>query len=167
MGVYMNKKIEYLIIITSIILLIYGSYSFMDYKYMEKERNVTDSITMYYPSSSGYEINGNTVEFRNSMYDFYNMDVSRLNSSDSKLTNFLNHFANVNQGTVDYKNESCYLLTMEFGDDKGFKYHSIIIPVDSFDKDKLSFKNQTTVYLFDGNNREFVLDTAFNSKVVL
>ena len=59
MGVYMNKKIEYLIIITSIILLIYGSYSFMDYKYMEKERNVTDSITMYYPSSSGYEINGN------------------------------------------------------------------------------------------------------------
>lgn len=167
MGVYMNKKIEYLIVITSIILLIYGSYSFMGYKYMEKENNVTDSITMYYPSSSAYTIVGDTVEFRNSLYDFYNMDVSKLNSSDGKLTNLLNHFANVNQGTIDYKNESCYLVTMEFTDDNGFKYHSMIIPVNSFNKDNLSFKNETTVYLFDGNNRGFVVDTAFNSKVVL
>ena len=93
------------------------------------------------------------------------MDVSKLNSTDGRLTNLLNHFANVNQGTIDYKNESCYLLTMEF-EDNGFKYHSIIIPINSFNKDNLSFTNKTNVYLFDGNNREFVVDTAFNSQVV-
>lgn len=163
----MNKKIiEYLIIATVILLLIYGAYAMMTYKYPEKEKDITDSITMYYPTSSEYTIKGDSVEFRNSLYDFYNMDVSKLDSSDEKITNLLNHFANFNQGTVDYKNESCYLLTMEFEDD-GFKYHSIIIPVESFNKDSLSFENDTTVYLFDGNNREFVIDTAFNSKVVL
>ena len=163
----MNKKIiEYLIIATAVILLIYGGYSMMSYKYPEKEEKITDSITMYYPTSSGYEIVSDTVEFRNSMYDFYNMDVSKLNSSDERVSNLLNHFANFNQGTVDYKNESCYLLTMEF-EDNGFKYHSMIIPVDSFNRDKLSFENESSLYLFDGNNREFVIDTAFNSKVVI
>ena len=164
----MNKKlIEYLIIATAVILLLYGCYAFMDYKYLEKERTITDSITMYYPSSSGYSVNGDTVEFRNSLYDFYNMDVSKLSSSNQKLTNLLNHFANVNQGTIDFKNETCYLLTMEFEDDNGFKYHSMIIPIDSFDKSSLSFTKDTNVYLFDGNNRQFVVDTAFNSKVVV
>lgn len=164
----MNKKIiEYLIIATAIILLVYGCISFMSYKYLETEKDITDSITMYYPSSSGYKVVGDTVEFRNAAYNFYDMDVSKLNSSDTRLTNLLNHFANVNQGTVDYKNESCYLLTMEFEDDNGFKYHSMIIPVDSFNKDKLSFNKNATVYVFDGNDREFVVDSAFNSKVVL
>lgn len=163
-----NKKlIEYLIIVTVIVLLLYGCYSIMNYKYLEKEDNVTDSITMYHPSSSEYSVVGDTVEFRNSLYDFYNMDVSKLNSSDSKITNLLNNFANVNQGTIDYINESCYLLTLEYMDDSGFKYHSIIIPVDSFNKDTLSFNNETFVYLYDGNNREFVVDSAFNSKVIL
>ena len=119
---------------------------------------------MYYPSSSGYSVNGDTIEFRNLLYDFYNMDVSKLNSSDSRLTNLLNHYDN--QGTVDYKNETCYLLTMEFEDDNGFNYHSMIIPTNSFNKDSRSFTNETSVYLFDGNNRRFVLDTAFNSEVV-
>lgn len=151
---------------TAIILLIYGGYSLMNYKYLETEKDITDSIIMYYPSTSEYKIVGDTVEFRNSAYDFYNMDVSKLNSTDKRVTNLLNSFANVNQGTIDYKNESCYLLTMEF-DDNGFKYHSIIIPVKSFDKDKLTFKNKTNVYLYDGNNREFVIDSAFNSQVVL
>ena len=163
----MNKKIiEYIIIITTIILLFYSCYSIINYKYPEKETNITDSITMFYPSTSEYKIVGDTVEFRNSFYDFYNMDVSKLNSSDEKLTNLLNHFANVNQGTIDFKNESCYLITMEFMDDNGFKYHSIIIPVKSFNKNNLSFNNDTTVYLFDGNNRKFVIDSAFNSQVV-
>ncbi|WP_296853779.1 hypothetical protein [uncultured Methanobrevibacter sp.] len=163
----MNKKmIEYLIITTAAILLIYGCYSIINYKYLETEKDITDSIIMYYPSSSEYHIVGDTIEFRNLAYDFYNMDVSKLNSTDGRLTNLLNHFANVNQGTIDYKNESCYLLTMEF-EDNGFKYHSIIIPINSFNKDNLSFTNKTNVYLFDGNNREFVVDTAFNSQGVL
>ena len=93
------------------------------------------------------------------------MDVSKLNSSDPRLTNLLNHYDN--QGTVDYKNETCYLLTMEFEDDNGFNYHSMIIPVNSFNKDSQSFTNETNVYLFDGNNRRFVLDAAFNSEVVV
>ena len=163
----MNKKLsEFVIIITVFILLFYGFYSFINYTYLEKEDNITDSITMYYPASSKYAIVGDTIEFRNSFYDFYNMDISKLNSSDEKIINLLNHFANLNEGTVDYKNESCYLITLEFEND-GFKYHSIIIPLDSFNKDNLSFNNKTNVYLFDGNNREFVVDTAFNSKVVL
>lgn len=163
----MNKKImEYLIIVTAVILLSYSCYSFITYKYSE-QKAITDSITMYYPSSSDYTVVGDTIKFRNSLYGFYNLDVSKLNSSDERLTNLLNHFANVNQGTVDYRNESCYLLTLEFVDDTGFKYHSLIIPVDSFNKDNLSFTNKTYVYVFDGNNREFVVDTAFNSQVAL
>lgn len=164
----MNKKlIEYLIIATVAVLLLYACYSFMSYNYLYKEDKVTDSISMYYPSSSGYTVNGDAVEFRNSFYHFYDMDVSRLSSSDERITNLLNHYANFDQGTIDYKNESCYVVTMEFEDDNGFKYHSMIIPLNSFNKDNLSFTNKTHVYLFDGNNRNFVVDTVFNSQVVL
>ncbi len=163
-----NKKlIEYLIIAATIILLLYCCFVAMDYKFPEKPGNITDSISMNYPSSSAYTVNGDTVEFRNSLYDFYDMDVSKLSSSDKRLTDLLNHFANFNQGTVDYKNESCYLLTMEFEDGYGYKYHSMIVPIDSFDKGNLSFTKDATVYLFDGNNRKFVIDSAFNSQVKL
>lgn len=164
----MNKKIvEYLIIATVVVLLIYCCYSYMSYDYFEDKTTINDSITMYYPLSSEYTIEGDTVEFRNTLYNFYDMDVSKLSSSDEKLTNLLNHFANLNRGTVDYKNESCYLITIEFEDGNGFKYHSMIIPIESFNKDNLSFTKDANVYLFDGNNREFVVDTAFNSQVVI
>lgn len=158
-----NEKIEYLIIATAIILLLYAGYSLMTHKYLEQEMEITDSITMQYPSSSGYTVTGDTVEFTNIEHDFYNMNVSKLKSSDKRIKNLLNHFANLNRGTVDYKNESCYLLTMEFDD--GFKYHSMIIPYDSFNKTSLTFTKDTTVYLIEGNNREFVVDTGFNCKV--
>ena len=162
----MNKKIiEYLIIATAIILLLYGCYAIHDNKFVEKPANITDSISIHYPESSDYTVNGDTVEFRDSLYPFYNMDVSKVNSSDERLTNLLNHFTNYNQGTIDYKNESCYVLTTEYEDDNGFKYHSMIIPIKSFDKDNLTFKEKANVYIFDGNNREFVVDTAFNSQV--
>lgn len=163
----MNKKIiEYLIIATAIILLIYGCYSMMNYKHLEIKDNITDSISMSYPSSSEYTVVGDTVEFRNIAYDFYNMDVSKINSSNERITNLLQHYAKINKGTIDYKNESCYIITIEF-EDNGFKYHSMIIPIDSFDKDKLSFTNETSVYIFDGNDRRFIVDTAFNSEVVI
>lgn len=166
----MNKKvIGYLIVITAIVLLIYGFYCLFSYNYsdFEKEEQITDSIKMGYPSSSRYSVSGDRIEFRNDYYGIYNMDVSKLKSSDKRLTNLLNHFTTVNQGTIDYKNESCYLLTIEFEDDSGFKYHSMIIPFDSFDKEKLSFTKDANVYLFDANNREFVVDSAFNSQVVI
>jgi hypothetical protein len=164
----MNKRlIEYLIIATVIVLLIYGCVTMMGYKYPEKKANVTDSITLYYPTSSGYTVNGDTVEFRNLLYDFYNMDISKLNSSNQRVTNLLNHFSSFGQGTVDYMNESCYLVTVEFDDGSGFKCHSMIIPMNSFNKDSLTFKNESTVYLFDANDRQFVVDAAFNSQVVL
>lgn len=164
----MNKKlIEYLIIATVVVLLLYGGITMAGYKYPEKNVNVTDSLAMYYPTTSGYTVNGDTVEFRNPLYDFYNMDVGKLNSSSERVTNLLNHYANFGQGTVDYLNESCYLITVEFDDGSGFKYHSMIIPLDSFDKDGLTFKDNATVYLFEANNRQFVVDAAFNSQVVL
>jgi hypothetical protein len=56
---------------------------------------------------------------------------------------------------------------MEFDDGNGFKYHSMIIPIDSFDKNNLSFTKDANVYLFDGNNRKFVAESAFESQVVL
>jgi hypothetical protein len=139
----------------------------VEFKFPEEKKEITDSVTMYYPLSSEYTVVGDKIEFRNNLYDFYNMDVSRLNSSDGKLTNLLNHFANFNQGTIDYKNETCYVITMEFEDDSGFRYHSMIIPYDSFDKHNLTFTKDTDVYLFDANNRKFVVDTAFNSEVAI
>lgn len=163
----MNKKlIEYLIIATAIILLFYCGNSMLEFKLPEREANITDSITMYYPNSSEYYVVENTVKFLNE-YEFYNMDVSKLNSSDTRITNLLNHFANFNRGTIDYKNETCYLLTIEFEDNSGFRYHSMIMPYDSFDKNKLTFTKNTTVYLFEANNREFTVDSAFNSQVVM
>ena len=164
----MNKKIiEYLIIATAVILLIYGFCTIATYKFPERQSDVTDSIKMYHPSSSAYTVKGDDVEFRNSLYGIYDMDVSKLNSSDERIANLLNHFANFEQGTIDYKNETCYLLTMEFDDGHGFRYHSMIIPIDSFDKEKLSFKKDANVYLFDGNNRKFVVESAFGSEVAL
>lgn len=165
----MNKKlIQYLIVITAVVLLIYGFYSILSYNYsdLERQSEVSDSIMMYHPTSSEYKMAGDTVEFRNQYHNFYDMDVSKLNSSDSKVTNLLSHYTKFNRGTIDYKNESCYLITVEFQDDNGFNFHSIIIPFDSFDKENMSFTKDSDVYLFDGNNREFVVDTAFNSWVV-
>lgn len=163
----MNKKlIEYLIIATAIILLIYAGFTMVNYKFPERQGEITDSISMLYPSTSGYTVNGDTVEFRNSLYDFYDMDVSKLDSSDKRISNLLNHFANFEQGTIDYKNETCYLITMEFDDGSGFNYHSMIIPIDSFNKDTLTFKKDAKVYLFDGKDRKFVVESAFESQVV-
>ena len=166
----MNKKLlEYLIIAAVILILIYSVYAVMSYNYLENNRDVTDSIKMYYPASSEYKVVGDTVEFKNVLYGFYDMNVSKVNSQDARLTTLLNHMTDftATQTTVDYKNESCFLITTEFEDDSGFKYHSVIIPVDSFNKDNFSFNKNSTVYIFDGNNREFVVDTAFNSQVIL
>lgn len=164
----MNKKvIEYLVIVTAIALLVYGGYSILDYKYQDSEEMVvTDSITLYCPSCSDYSVVGDEIEFR-SLFDIYNMDVSKVISSDTKVKNLLKHYSSFNRGSIDYKNESCYLVTVEFEDENGFRYHSIIIPYDSFDCDSFSFTKDTNVFLFDGNNREFVVDTAFNSRGVL
>lgn len=164
----MNKRlIEYLIIATVIVLLIYGFATMMGYKYPERKDNITDSISMYHPTSSSYKVDGDTVEFRNILYDFYNMDVSKLNSSNERVTNLLNHYANFGKGGVDYLNENSYLVTVEFEDGSGFKYHSMVIPIDSFNKNDFTFNDTATVYLFEGNNRNFVTDSAFNSQVVL
>lgn len=163
-----NKLIEYLIMATVIILLIYGFYSFIGYKYPEHSENVTEYLTMYYPNSSSYSVSGDTVEFRNSYYDFYDMDVSRLSSSDERIITLLNHYSYFNtRGYVNFFNETCYMVAIPFDDDKGFKYHIILIPVDSFDSDALSFKNETTVYLYDGKDSSFVTDSVRNSKVVI
>ena len=162
----MNKrKIEYLIMATTIILLLYGRYCLMTHDHMEQRSDVTDSINMNYPSSSEYAVVGNTVQFTNPQDSFYNMNVSKLNSTDGKITTLLKNFATVNAGTIDYKNETCYLITLKFDEPHGFKYHSMIIPYDSFNKDNLTFTNDTYVYLFEANDREYVVDTAFNSEV--
>ncbi|MBQ6100449.1 MAG: hypothetical protein IJL02_11390 [Methanobrevibacter sp.] len=164
----MNKKtIEYLIIATAIIILLYSGYAFLSHDYIDEVNNVTDSITMYHPASSNYTVIGDTVVFKNPAYSFYDMNVSKLSSNDARLTNLLSHFSKVNQGTVEYFNESCYVVTMEFEDASGFKYHSMIIPIDSFDKNSHNFTKDTTVYLFDANNRGYLVDSVFNSKVIL
>ena len=168
MGFLMNNKlIENLIMATVIILLIYGAYSYYGYNYHEQPDNVTEYITMYHPESSSFSVSGDTVEFRNSYYDFYDMDVSRLSSSDERITVLLNHFSKFNRGSVNYLNETCYLVAIVFDDGSGFNYHTILIPIDSFDRDSLSFKNETTVYLYDGKDWNFVLDSVINSKVVM
>ncbi|MEE0940058.1 hypothetical protein [Methanobrevibacter sp.] len=162
----MNKrKIEYLIIATVIILLIYGGYCLMSHKYLEQKADITDSISVNYPAGSQYTVVGDTIEFKNPQDSFYNMNISKLNSTDNRITTLLNNYAAVNEGTIDYKNETCYLITLKFEENQGFKYHSLIIPYNSFNKDNLTFTKDTSVYLFEANNREFVVDTAFNSKV--
>ena len=108
----MNKKlIEYLIVATAIAILLCSGYSIMDYKYGDSGTQISDSIFLNHPSSSEYKIVGDTIEFKNP-YDFYNMNVSKLNSTDQRLSNLLNHFSKVNEGKIDYKNESCYLITI-------------------------------------------------------
>ena len=160
-----KKKIEYLIMATTIILLLYGGYCLATHKYLENKAEITDSIEMNYPLNSEYAVLGDTIEFKNLQDSFYNMNVSKLNSSDAKITTLLKNFATINEGTIDYKNETCYLITLKFDEPQGFKYHSLIIPYDSFDKNNLTFSKDTDVYVFEANNREFVVDTAFNSKV--
>ena len=158
--------IEYLIIGVAIVLILYGCFSFATCQFHEKKATVMDSLTMYYPSSSKILDDGDVVKFRNSD-EFYNLDVSRLKSTDERVENLLTHFSNIdNQGTLEYKNETHYVLTIKYPDDNGFNYHSMIIPIDSFNKDDSTFGNKTDVLLFDGNNREFVVDSAFLSEGV-
>lgn len=163
-----NNLIEYLIMATVIILLLYGFYSYAGYDYSDRMDNVTEYISMYHPTSSNYSVSGDTVEFRNSYYDIYDMDVSRVSSSDERITDLLNHYSHFSKaGSVNFLNETCYEVAIELEDDSGFKYHFILIPIDSFDRDSLSFKNETTVYLFEGKDWDFVVDSVFNSKVVM
>lgn len=157
-----KKKIEYLLIAIAIFLLVYASYFFLTYNYQEQELTI-DSIKLLSPVSSEYAVEGDTIVFTNQM-NIYNLNITKANSSDKKVVNIINYYSNFKEGSVEYRNESYYLLTAMY-DNEGCKYHSILIPIDSFDKDTLSFTNETTVWVFDGNNKEFVMDSAFNSEV--
>lgn len=157
-----RKRIEYIIIIIAVVLLIYA-YFFVNYQYQTNELEF-DSITILSPDSSNYEIVGDTIEFRNP-YSFYNMDVTKTDSDDARVKSLINALSNFNTGGVTYYNESCYMVFVEYGDGN-FSDHAMIIPVDSFDKDSLTFSKNTTVWLFDSNNIRFVIDSALNSKVV-
>lgn len=162
----MNKKlIEYLIIAIAVILLILAAYSFIAYKYAETEYNM-DSITLRAPTSSSYEVSGSTIEFTNPNYPFYNLNITKTDSDDSNVKALLKSYKSFKGGSIDYINESCYLIYVNYPD-RGFDHHTLIIPVKDFDKDSLTFKNNSTVWLFDANNREFVLDSTYNSKVEL
>ena len=163
----MDRKIlEYIIIAIVIILLIYSVYFFISYQYSD-EKVVLDSITILTPAGSEYSVVGDTIEFRNHLYDFYNLDVTKTNSSDERVTKLLNYYMSFKSSTIDFKNETCYLITIPFDNGTGFAYHSMIIPIDSFNRDNLTFSKECTVWIFDGKNREFVVDSAFNSEVVL
>lgn len=165
-GVCMDKKkIEYIIIAIAIFLLLYVSYFSFTYHYAEHEVAL-DSITLISPNSSEYAIEGNTIVFKNSMYDIYNLNVTKVNSSDKKVTNLINYYSNFKQGKgITYKNESYYLLSVVYDVD-GYNCHSILIPIDSFNKEELSFTNETTVWIYSGNNREFVMDSAVKTERV-
>ena len=163
-----NNLMEYVIMASVIIMLIFAFYSYATYDYDDRLDNVTEYVSMYHPSSSNYSVSGDTVEFRNSYYDFYDMDVSRLSSSNERITALLNHYSHFSKaGTVTYLNETCYMVAIDFDDGSGFKYHIILIPIDSFDRDSLSFKNETAVYLFEGKDWNFVIDSVFNSEVLI
>ena len=159
-----RRKIEYVIIAVAILLLAFAAYSFIAYKYSETELTL-DSITLRTPSSSNYTVAGDTIEFKNPL-GFYNLNVTKTNSSNSDVKTLLKGYLNFKGGSIDYLNESYYLVYVKFAD-RGFEHHALIIPIDDFDKDSLTFKNNTTVWLFDGNNREFVIDSTYNSRVVL
>lgn len=163
---FMNKKmLEYIIIIIAIVLLIYASYFFINYQYYENEIEF-DSITMFAPESSDYEIVGDVIEFRNPD-TIYNLNVTKTNSKDVNVKSLLNALSNFNTGGITYYNESCYLVFVEYDNEGNFNDHAMIIPTDSFDKDDLTFSKDTDVWLFDSNNIKFVIDSALNSKVVL
>ena len=162
----MNKRtIEYVIIIIAVILLIYACYFSVTYKYPEKELAL-DSITLLCPENSEYKISGDTIEFKVPSTDIYDLNITKTNSSDDKVSNLINYYSTNRQGDIAYLNESCYIVSVysEFGE---FHHHSMIIPIDSFDKDNLTFKNESAVWVYDGNNEEFVLDSAYNSEVVI
>lgn len=132
-----------------------------------KDTVALDDITISVPSGSNYDAVGDTIEFRNDFYDIYNMDVTKTNSSDAKVSKLINYYRSFKTSTTDFKNETCYLLTIPVEDENGFGCHSMIIPIDSFNRKNLTFTKECTVWIFDGKNREFVVDSAFNSEVAL
>lgn len=156
-----KKKIEYIIIAIAIFLLVYASYFFITYNYLEQEITV-DSITLLAPTSSEYSVEGNTIVFKN-IFDIYNLNITKTNSSDKRAVSLINYYSNFKIGGIEYLNEDYYVLNTVY-DDNGHAYHSIIIPIDSFNKDELSFNNETTVWIFDGNNKEFVMDSALHTR---
>lgn len=162
-----RKVLEYIIIAIAIILLAYVSYCFITYQYAEEEIKINNTISLLAPSSSTHTVVGDRIEFRNKYYDIYNLNIRKTTSSDEQVKGLLNYYLNFDGGTIDYLNESCYLVTVPIDDNNGFSYHSMIIPNKAFDKNNASFTKNTTVWVFNGKNRDFVLDSAFNSWVIL
>lgn len=162
-----RKAVEYIIITAVIILIAYGAYSFLTYSYPVHQDNITDTIEIQYPASSNYTLTSTGVEFENTYYAFYDMNVSRLDSTSDKARDFLKNYTSTDNRAFDYKNETAYLLTCEYEDENGFMHHTLIVPVKSFDKDNLSFTQKTKVCLFDTNNWDFAVHTAFDSQVIL
>lgn len=157
-----RKKIEYVLLAIAILLLVCVSYFLFTYNYLEQEVTI-GSVTLLSPVSSEYTVEGDTIVFKNPTYDIYNLNITRTDSSNNKVVNLINYYSNFKQGNIEYKNESYYLLSVAHDND-GYKYHSILIPIDSFDKENLSFTDKVDVLIFDGNNKEFVMDSAFNSR---
>ena len=162
-----RRIIQYVFIAVAVVLLICAAYLAMTGHYVEKEEQISDSIILQHPISSKYTVSGDKIEFRDPNSEIYNLDIQKVSSKDKKVTYLLNYLEHMGNGDVGYYNESCYLVNVEVEDDDGFSQHCMIIPIDSFNKDDLSFKNDTDLWLFDGNNREFVFDSVLNSQVVL
>ena len=158
-----KRKIEYVLIAVAVLLLVYASYVLLTYNYMEQEITV-DSLTLLSPVSSEYTVEGDTIVFKNSKYGIYNLNITKANSSDKKAVNLINYYSNFKEGSVEFKNETYYILTVMY-DDGGYKYHSLLIPIDSFSRDDLTFTNETPVWIFEANNKEFVMDSAYNAEV--
>ena len=164
----MNKRlIQYAILAAAIILLLYGAYFSMTYHYLEEEVKVNDSITLLSPISSNYTVDGDTIKFRDKSSDIYNIDITKTDSSDDRVIKLLNYFKHLKDGSFDYYNETCCLISVNYEDGSGFDYHAMLIPSDSINKENMSITGECDIWLFDGTNREFVLDSAFNSRVVL
>lgn len=161
-----RKKLEYIIIACVIILLVYSVYFLISYEY-DEEQVVLDSINMSSPAGSQYKVAGDRVEFRNHVYDLYDLDVTRMNSSDERVSKLLNFYSHFRTSSADFKNETCYILTVDFDDDSGFGYHCLLIPINSFNRHNLTFTKPCTVWVFDGKDRDFVVDSAFTSEVEL
>ena len=176
-----RRKKEWIILAIAMIVIMYGAYILLDYQYTEKEIT-TDSIAFAVPKDSGYSIEGDTIVVKNDYFlvennAFSNLNVTHLNSSDSKIKALLDS----PEGDIElhdcaderycavyvhhqFENQST-LLKDNYGNKKTFTEHVIVVSKDSFDRSGPSFTNNTSVWLFDGFDRDFVIHTATKSKV--
>lgn len=161
-----KKIVEYIIISIVILSVAYLMISFFNFSYEYEEdviakdevKNPIDNVSIAFPEDSTIiKREDGVFDFEND-YEIYNFNVMLVDSNNSNARHLVTVMQTFDDGSIDPYNESYYILSESFEDDDGFTMHSMIVPIDSFDRENVEFTKNCSVIIVNGNDWDFVLN---------